>query len=86
MALRPFESPTSIASRKASQALAEGLRCGPGSCSAAGWLRNCPPEPVGTSLTGSAGLESVITPLAGFAGGRRPQLPGGRIATPAAFR
>ena len=26
------------------------------------------------------------TSLAGFAGGRRPHAPGGRIATPAAFR
>ena len=30
--------------------------------------------------------KSVVTSLAGFAGARRPQPPGGRTATPAAFR
>ena len=43
-------------------------------------------ESVITSLAGFAGSESGITSLAGSAGGRRPQPPGGRSATPAAFR
>jgi hypothetical protein len=39
-----------------------------------------------TSLAGFDGSGSVVTPLAGFAGGRRPQQRGGRTAIPAAFR
>src|SRR5579872_1504133 len=34
----------------------------------------------------SGQFESVVTWLAGFAGDRRPQLPGGRTPIPAAFR
>jgi hypothetical protein len=46
------------------------------------------PESVVTwySLAGFEGAGSVVTPLAGFAGARRPQEPGSRTAIPAAFR
>jgi len=74
-----------------SQALAVGLRPGarggPESrvTSLAGF------ETVGWSGDGSladwvAPPGSGVTPLAGFAGGRRPQAPGGRTAMPAAFK
>src|ERR1051325_752852 len=91
MALRPRAIPSSIVSRYDSQALEVGLRPG-------GAVANSAPKSVitslagfavgGSRLTGSAALaasESVITPLAGFAG-VRPHLPGGRKATPAAFK
>jgi hypothetical protein len=39
-----------------------------------------------TVLTGFVGPDPVVTSLAGFAGGRRPQAPGGRTPIPAAFR
>src|SRR5206468_9072643 len=39
-----------------------------------------------TVLTGFAASDPVVTPLAGFAGARRPHAPGGRTAIPAAFR
>jgi hypothetical protein len=41
-----------------------------------------------TVLAGFAASDPVVTPfsLAGFAGGRRPQAPGGRTPIPAAFR
>jgi hypothetical protein len=67
MALRPCDSPDSIASRHSSQALAQGLRSG---------------RDPGVGAVASADLtpKSVVTSLAGFAGGRRPHPPGGRIA------
>ena len=40
----------------------------------------------GGSVGRFSGSESVITSLAGFAGGCRPQPPGGRKAIPAAFK
>jgi hypothetical protein len=61
-----------IASRYGSQALAEGLR--PGGDSGAGAI----------ALADSA-PKSVVTSMAGFAGGRRHP-PGGRTAIPAALR
>jgi hypothetical protein len=41
-----------------------------------------------TVIAGFAASDPVVTPfsLAGFAGGRRPQAPGGRTPIPAAFR
>src|SRR5271157_3009462 len=94
-ALRPRLSPSSIASRKGSQALASVMGLGffdPEPL-------NSTPNPVITPLAGFAGSESVapslagfilpesvITSLAGFAGGRRPHAPGGRTAMPAVFR
>src|SRR5947199_140546 len=65
MALRPWESPSSIASRYGKQALAEGLRSGRCSSGAASFAS----ESVITSMAGF-GVESVITSLAGF--GRSP--------------
>ena len=35
---------------------------------------------------GFAASDPVVTPLAGFAGARRPHAPGGRTPIPAAFR
>ena len=40
---------------------------------------------LGLEADGGA-VDPVVTSLAGFAGGRRPQAPGGRIAMPTAFR
>ena len=68
LALRPRESPSSISSRWGSQALAEELRPGCG---------------CGAFIGSDSELESVITFLAGFAGGRHPQPPGGRTGMPA---
>ncbi len=81
MALRPWESPTSMASRYGAQALDEGLRPGRNSSEAARFAS----ESVITSMAGF-GAESVNTSLAGFAGEARPQPPGGRIAMPASSR
>ena len=44
------------------------------------------PKPAVTSLAGFAPVESVVTSLAGFDGGLRPQPRGGRTGMPAAFR
>ena len=40
----------------------------------------------GFEIAGGAAPASGVTPLADLAGGWRPQVPGGRIATPAAFK
>src|SRR5260370_558509 len=39
-----------------------------------------------TVLADFAASDPVVTPLAGFAGARRPHAPGGRTPIPAAFR
>src|SRR5450755_266052 len=39
-----------------------------------------------TVSVGFAASDPVVTPLAGFAGARRPHAPGGRTPIPAAFR
>ena len=78
-------SPCSISSRYGSQALAD---CCGWSVGGPWFPENDAPESVVTwySLAGFEGSGSVVTPLAGFAGARRPQAPGGRTAIPAAFR
>ncbi len=69
-------------SKWGSQALPEGLRpvagtgAGPGDTSLAGFE---------SGVDGSAAGPGEAS-LAGFASARRPQPPGARIATPAAFR
>ncbi len=70
MAFRPRPSPCSIGLRYGAQALADGWQSSLGGP----WF----PE------NGTA--RSVVTPLAGFAGARRPQAPGGRTTIPAAFK
>src|SRR5581483_3775457 len=93
MALRPLARPASISSWNGRQALAEGHRDGWGgpesvvtwSVPLAGFAST---ESVVTpaSLAGFAsasGFEPVVTSLAGFDGGSRPQRPGGRTPTPA---
>src|SRR5271157_893343 len=90
LALRPLLSESSMKSRKGSQALALGLRPGAGTrresgdTALAGFGLPAGPAAVGASLNSAP--KSVDTSLAGFAGGRRPHDPGGRTATPAAFR
>ena len=48
--------------------------------------RFCRDQVLLTSVAGFSSAGSVITSLAGFAAGCRPQLPGGRNAIPAAFK
>lgn len=81
MALRPRDRPSSIVSRYGSQAL-DG-RGGPAT-SPPGRLEIA----VESVVTWLARFESgsVVGLLAGFAGGSRPQPPGGRTAMPAAFK
>src|ERR1035437_3491773 len=99
MALRPRESPSSIASRYGQQALAEGLRPGGGSGTTVAPAANPAPKSVIGSLAGFGGngsgvaplagfiaAESGITSLGGFAGDCRPQPPGGRKAILEAFK
>src|ERR1700739_1465050 len=99
MALRPWLRPSSIASRNGSHKLVDGTGWGD-SCSES--LNSTPnPVVTAFSLAGFAvlvfafpfverfsgsGLGWGLTVLAGFAGGRRPQAPGGRTPIPAAFR
>ena len=84
MAFRPRLSPCSTKSRYGSQALADDA----GAVGGPGLPENGAPESVVTScsLAGFEGSGSVVTPLAGFAGARRPQAPVGRTAIPAALR
>src|SRR5215468_11082372 len=69
IAFRPRRSPSSIGSRYAAQALADGGE------EASRTLDSCE----------KGAIKSVVTPMAGFAGVRRPH-PGRHTTTPAAFR
>jgi hypothetical protein len=100
--LRPRLSPCSTSSRYGSQALADGsgwLVGDPGGdasesvvTSLAGFAVSVFSSQEGVSGLGLAGMAafagsgSVVTPLAGFAGDRRPHPPDRRTATPAAFK
>ena len=90
-----------MAARWTSQALAEGMRLGSGSRASAGAVPEADPAPESvvtslagfaesgsalTTLDGFADVGSVVTSLAGFDGAARPHPPGGRRATPAAFK
>src|ERR1700733_3879343 len=95
IALRPRDSSNSIISRYASLALLQRLPACPGNVtpgkkpvitSLAGFGCSAglePEKPVITSLAGLELSEPVVTEVAGFAGGLRPQPPGVRNAIPA---
>src|SRR6266550_2233282 len=83
LALRPLESPTSMASPYGSQALAEGLRSGFGSGLGSLPPADSAPESGVTSsasLAGFAGVESGVTSPAGFGSSGSVVTPAGRLA------
>jgi len=78
--LRPRDRSASICSRHGSQTLAEVVSF------LSGATESVVTSLAGFEISGSAVTSAASGALAGFAGGLRPQLPGGRTGMPSAFK